>query len=276
MLDRDSVVRSSGFIVAGALRGLETRGDGMTVLSMATVIPPEIAETVLAGRVRDGLRHEFDRERGLMVEVEHRSLDDVEFLVQRRSVGPSSRRAAASELLRLVESGDVAIPGWDAAVESFIERTRRTAGWFPDRGLPAFDEDDLAVMRAEIIGDRTRISDLPGSEAIIEILRSAMDWNAARFVDQMAPTRLSLPGGRGMKLAWKAGEPPRGSARIGDLVGLERTPSVAGGRVPVVLEILAPNRRPVQVTDDLAGFWERSYPAIKKELKRRYPRHPWP
>ena len=68
----------------------------------------------------------------------------------------------------------------------------------------------------------------------------------------------------------------RASARIGDLVGLDRTPTVGGGRIPVLMEILAPNRRPVQVTDDLAGFWERTYPGLKKELKRRYPRHPWP
>ncbi len=79
-----------------------------------------------------------------------------------------------------------------------------------------------------------------------------------------------------MRIDWRRGEPPRGSARIGDLVGLERTPTVAGGRVPIVLEILAPNSRPVQVTDDLEGFWTNTYPGIRKELRRRYPRHPWP
>ena len=276
VLDRDSVVRASGFMVAGAIRGLENRGEGMTVLSMVTVIPEEIAVDRLADRIEEGRRYEFDRERGLMVEIEHRNLDGIEFQSDRRSVGPGSRGAAAAELLRLIEIGEVRIPGWDEKVDAFIERTRRTASWFPERGLTTFDEEDLGVMRAEIVGDRTRLSDLPGSEGILEILRSALDWNDARFVDQMAPTRLALPGGRSMRLTWRSGEPPRGSARIGDLIGLDRTPKVGGGRVPVVLEILAPNRRPVQVTDDLEGFWERTYPALKKELKRRYPRHPWP
>ena len=132
------------------------------------------------------------------------------------------------------------------------------------------------VMRAEIVGSRHRLADLPNATRIIEILRSALDWNDATFVDEAAPSRISLPRGRSMRVAWKAGEPPRGSARIGDLIGLERTPSVARGRVPVLLEILAPNRRPVQVTDDLPGFWNRTYPELKKELKRRYPKHPWP
>ena len=211
-----------------------------------------------------------------MVEIEFRNLDEVEFHSKQRSVGPGSRPAAAAELLRLIEVGEVVIPGWDEKVEAFIERTRRTAQWFPDRGLTTFDDEDLGVMRAEIVGDRTRLSDLPGSEAIVEILRSALDWDDARFVDQMAPARLPLPGGRSMRVSWRAGEPPRGSARIGDLIGMDHTPKVAGGRVPIVLEILAPNRRPVQVTDDLEGFWERTYPTLKKELKRRYPRHPWP
>ena len=276
ILDRDSSVRSSGFMVAGEIRGLENRGEGMTVLSMVTVIPEEIAVKRLGSRLRQGRRYEFDRERGLMVEIEFRNLDEVEFHSKQRSVGPGSRPAAAAELLRLIEVGEVVIPGWDEKVEAFIERTRRTAQWFPDRGLTTFDDEDLGVMRAEIVGDRTRLSDLPGSEAIVEILRSALDWNDARFVDQMAPARLPLPGGRSMRVTWRAGEPPRGSARIGDLIGMDRTPTVGGGRVPIVLEILAPNRRPVQVTDDLEGFWERTYPTLKKELKRRYPRHPWP
>ena len=276
ILDRDSSVRSSGFMVAGEIRGLENRGEGMTVLSMVTVIPEEIAVKRLGSRLGQGRRYEFDRERGLMVEIEFRNLDEVEFHSKQRSVGPRSRPAAAAELLRLIEVGEVAIPGWDEKVEAFIERTRRTAQWFPDRGLTTFDDEDLGVMRAEIVGDRTRLSDLPGSEAIVEILRSALDWDDARFVDQMAPARLPLPGGRSMRVTWRAGEPPRGSARIGDLIGMDRTPTVAGGRVPIVLEILAPNRRPVQVTDDLEGFWERTYPTLKKELKRRYPRHPWP
>jgi ATP-dependent helicase HrpB len=79
-----------------------------------------------------------------------------------------------------------------------------------------------------------------------------------------------------MRVVWRPGEPPRGRARIGDLIGVDSTPTVGRGRVAVVLEILAPNQRPVQVTDDLAGFWERTYPELRKELRRRYPKHPWP
>ena len=132
-------------------------------------------------------------------------------------------------MLELIESGEASIPGWDEEVETFLERVRRTAEWFPERGLPTFDEEELMVMRAEIVGTRSRLADLPNAVRIVEILRSALDWNDATFVDQAAPARVSLPRGRSMRITWRSGEPPRGSARIGDLIGLDRTPTVAGG-----------------------------------------------
>ena len=91
----------------------------------------------------------------------------------------------------------------------------------------------------------------------------------------MAPTHLPLPAGPRLKIEYYPDGPPRGRARIQDLYGLRKTPSVAKGRQPLLLEILAPSFRPVQVTDDLANFWKNTYPEVKKELKRRYPKHEW-
>ena len=78
-----------------------------------------------------------------------------------------------------------------------------------------------------------------------------------------------------MRIKYRAGAQPRGNARIQDLFGLEQTPKVGGGRFPLLLEILAPNMRPVQITDDLAGFWKNLYPQVKQELSRRYHKHKW-
>ncbi len=276
VLDRGSLVRRAGFLVAGEIRGLENRGEGTTVLSLATAIDDQTANRLLGDRISEGRRFEFDRERGIVECVQTRLLDDVEIESRRSAVSPEDRGDAAATLLDLVERGDVALPGWDEAVDEFIERVRRVAEWFPDRGLPAFDAEDLAVLRAEIVGRRHRTSDLPDAAATLEIVRSALEWDDARLVDDVAPTRIPLPGGRSMRVVWRPGEPPRGRARIGDLIGVDSTPTVGRGRVAVVLEILAPNQRPVQVTDDLAGFWERTYPELRKELRRRYPKHPWP
>jgi ATP-dependent helicase HrpB len=85
-----------------------------------------------------------------------------------------------------------------------------------------------------------------------------------------------LARGRRARVRYEPGRPPRVASRLQDFFGMTAGPSVGGGRVPLVLELLAPSQRPVQVTTDLAGFWERHYPAVRRELSRRYPRHAWP
>jgi ATP-dependent helicase HrpB len=92
----------------------------------------------------------------------------------------------------------------------------------------------------------------------------------------MAPERVALAGGRQARVTYEPGREPFVAARLQDFFGMREGPRVAGGRVPLVLHLLAPNQRPVQVTTDHAGFWERHYPQVRRELSRRYPRHAWP
>ena len=92
----------------------------------------------------------------------------------------------------------------------------------------------------------------------------------------MAPERVALAGGRQARVTYERGRAPSVASRLQDFFRMREGPRVGGGRVPLVLELLAPNRRPVQVTQDLAGFWERHYPVVRRELSRRYPRHAWP
>ena len=87
---------------------------------------------------------------------------------------------------------------------------------------------------------------------------------------------MTLPGGRSTRIHYEAGKPPWVESRLQDFFGMAAGPAVGGGRVPLVLHLLAPNQRAVQVTTDLSGFWDRHYPAIRRELMRRYPRHAWP
>ncbi|MFW6087798.1 MAG: ATP-dependent helicase C-terminal domain-containing protein, partial [Myxococcota bacterium] len=95
-------------------------------------------------------------------------------------------------------------------------------------------------------------------------------------LDRLAPEHVSLPGRRRVPVHYDPGKPPWIASRLQDFFGLTESPAVAGGRVPLVLHLLAPNRRAVQVTTDLAGFWARHYPSLRKQLMRRYPKHAWP
>ena len=98
---------------------------------------------------------------------------------------------------------------------------------------------------------------------------------AAGRLNELAPERITLAGGRSTKVVYEEGAPYIAS-RLQDFFGMKATPKIGGGKTPLVLHLLAPNQRAVQVTSDLAGFWERHYPSIRKELSRRYPRHAWP
>ena len=100
--------------------------------------------------------------------------------------------------------------------------------------------------------------------------------SARRLLDEVAPGRIRLPGGRQVRVHYEPDQPPWIASRMQDFFGMRETPAVARGAVPVVVRLLAPNQRPVQMTSDLAGFWQRLYPQVRKELSRRYPKHAWP
>jgi ATP-dependent helicase HrpB len=111
---------------------------------------------------------------------------------------------------------------------------------------------------------------------LIRVLERQMDPASRRLIEEIAPLRVRLPRGREVRVHYEAGQPPWIASRLQDFFGLAETPRVARGAVPLVVRLLAPSQRPVQVTTDLAGFWQRLYPQLRKELARRYPKHAWP
>lgn len=111
---------------------------------------------------------------------------------------------------------------------------------------------------------------------IMDVLRARLSHDQQRQVERLAPSHISLPGRRRVLVRYESDRPPWIESRMQDFFGLREGPAVAGGRVPLVLHLLAPNQRAVQVTSDLAGFWSRHYPELRRQLMRRYPRHAWP
>ncbi|HTN42637.1 MAG TPA: ATP-dependent helicase C-terminal domain-containing protein, partial [Nitrospiria bacterium] len=117
--------------------------------------------------------------------------------------------------------------------------------------------------------------DLAGLD-LLAILRTRLDGKQQRRLEEGAPTHLTVPSGSRLRLEYRPGESPVLSVKLQEMFGLADTPRVAFGKIPVTLHLLSPARRPIQVTQDLRGFWERTYAEVKKELKGRYPKHPWP
>jgi ATP-dependent helicase HrpB len=97
-----------------------------------------------------------------------------------------------------------------------------------------------------------------------------------RLINEVAPTHVQLASGRRARIEYHEGRPPSVASRLQDFFGMKQTPTVAGGTVPLVVHLLAPNQRPVQMTTDLVSFWKNLYPQVRRELSRRYPKHAWP
>ncbi len=149
----------------------------------------------------------------------------------------------------------------------------------PELALPDLsDEALLASLEdwlAPHLAGKTRLDAL-GAQQLGEALGARLDYAQRRALDELAPEAIARAERQSKRLHYEPGKPPVLAVKLQELFGLADTPRIAKGRVPVLLHLLSPAQRPIQVTQDLRGFWERTYPEVKKELKGRYPRHPWP
>jgi ATP-dependent helicase HrpB len=174
--------------------------------------------------------------------------------------------------------GIQALP-WTGEARQWQARVLSMRQWFPEENWPdvadtalAATLDDWLAPHLDGITRRDHLARLDMSA----ILKMLLDWKQAQQLDSDAPTILAVPSGSHLKLEYKPGESPVLAVKLQEMFGLADTPRIARGRVPVTLHLLSPARQPIQVTQDLHGFWERTYAEVKKELKGRYPKHPWP
>jgi ATP-dependent helicase HrpB len=185
-------------------------------------------------------------------------------------------RPALFEGLRLLGLDTL---GWSRASRALQQRVQCVAAAFPEQEWPDFSDETLLatleswlapfVSKLRSRDDLARFDPLPA-------LSACLSWPRQRLLDEVAPTHLPVPSGRRVALAYSAEGPPVLAVKLQELFGLADTPRIAAGRVPVLIHLLSPARRPLAVTQDLASFWNNVYPEVKKELAGRYPKHPWP
>jgi ATP-dependent helicase HrpB len=159
-----------------------------------------------------------------------------------------------------------------AALAQWRARVVLAARFVPEITAPT--DEELAAVIARACDGATSFAELRAA-GLLDLLDAKLGAQRA-VVDRLAPTHLALPGRRRVPIHYELDKPPWIASRMQDFFGLPRAPAVADGKVPLVLHLLAPNQRPVQVTQDLPGFWIKHYPALRKQLMRRYPRHAWP
>jgi ATP-dependent helicase HrpB len=250
------------------------RGERTARIHLAAPTSDDDLRTVLADRIRtvaevawrDGdVRAEQREELGALV-LSRTPLD---------APDPDAVQAALLEGLRSEGLGLLRWRDEDEQLRARVALLRRALGasW-PDLSDDALLADLDTAVAPFLFGARRR-ADLAGLRAG-DVLRARLDRRQLVALDRLAPTHLEVPSGSRVRLDYRAGERPVLAVRVQEVFGATATPTVVDGRVPVLLHLLSPARRPVQVTDDLAGFWDRAYPQVRAELRGRYPKHAWP
>ena len=270
-VDPESVIPHSPLFVSADIREVERRNDSDVLLNLNTAIEREWLEQLLPEffGVREGV--EFDTQARRVVSRQQTVFRD---LVLEEKPGEMPSAEGAAELLaEEVLAGNLKLRKWNDKVENWIARVNCVAKYLPELGFEHIGEEEIRLVLQQICLGGTTYKDIRDRDPW-PMLRSLLLPGLAGVLDQYTPERFNLPRNRSVKVRYGEGERPVVAARVQELYDLDDV-SLASGRIPCRIEILAPNQRPVQITDDLKGFWENSYAMVKKDLAGRYPKHEW-
>ncbi|OQV34511.1 ATP-dependent helicase HrpB [Serratia nematodiphila] len=182
-------------------------------------------------------------------------------------------------LLDWVRAQGLSVLNWEGAAEQLRVRLQCAQAWLPEAEWPAMDEEPLlAALDQWLLPSLNGVRDLRGLKQVnlAEALSRLLDWQQKQRLDNALPTHYTVPTGSRLPIRYEAGKPPALAVRLQEMFGEQRSPMLAEGRIPVVLELLSPAHRPLQITGDLAAFWQGAYREVQKEMKGRYPKHVWP
>jgi len=273
-VEKDSVAgaKDCRTFIAGEM--IEVEGRDLTVkLGLCT----RIEESWLAELFPDAFEQKEgavydERSRKVEARLEKRFRD---LVLETKPSGEVPLEEAASLLAERVLSGELNLKKWDAKVESWFARVNLIAENCPQYEIQPIDEESKLLILEQVCSGATsykQIKDRPVSD----VLKGWLPPHQAGIIDHATPESLTLSNGKEVRVHYSLDEKPKISVLIQHIFGLQDAPTICEGKVPVVVEILGPNSRPVQVTENLAAFWTGSYPAVRSQLRGRYPKHDWP
>ena len=271
-VEQTSSLARAPYIAVGELTGTAAQG---RILLAAPIAQGDI-EARFADQIEELEEISFDRGAMALRGRRKRTLHAITLSEAPVSLSPSAETARIFAA-GLVAAGLDKLP-WSKALKQWRDRVmflRRAEGesWpdLSDAALAAEAESWLVPA----LYDKTSLKELSAGD-LSDALMAQLPWELRARLDREAPTHFEAPTGTMLAIDYEAEQGPTIAVRLQELFGLNTHPSIAKGAVPLVLELLSPAQRPVQVTRDLPGFWRGSYAAVRSDLRGRYPRHPWP
>ncbi|WP_395679936.1 ATP-dependent helicase HrpB [Dokdonella sp.] len=268
----DSALYGEPWLVVVDLRS----EDRDSLVFAAAPFDPDLLEREFAPRLSLARVVRWNRDTRAVEVSEERRFDAI--VLERRSVPARAEDTVPALIAAVRELGLDALP-WSEHARELRQRVESLRGWCPELGLPDFSEANLLATLEQwlvpYLANKRRLDALTAAE-LSEALSARLGFGLRRTLDEQVPIAITVPSGMERRIAYTADAPPVLAVRLQELFGLADTPRIAGGRIALTLHLLSPGGKPVQVTQDLRSFWERTYPEVKKELKGRYPKHPWP
>jgi ATP-dependent helicase HrpB len=221
---------------------------------------------------------EWDRKKGGL--IAHTEVRIGAIILGKRPLAKFDSSLAKQAILEAVKEEGELLLDWNEEVIQLMNRVQSLHKWNPEQDWPTWTMANLCDRSEEWL--EPYVSNIKQNEDfkklnLKEILTSSLDYEMQKELDRLAPKTLSVPSGSKISIEYQEnGETPRLSVRLQELFGLLETPKVNDGKISVLIEMLSPGFKPVQLTQDLKSFWTNGYFQVKKELKRRYPKHEWP
>lgn len=272
-LARESVVHDAELLVANEINEIG-RGDGEThvLLTQATAIRAEWLRELYPDDFAERVAVEWDAAAKRVIARREMVFRDLPLETHPLEAPPPEE--AARLLARAVLDGQCVLKHWNHAVDQWIARVNLLAAACPDWGLPAYGPAERELLIQQLCHGATSCKEIR-DRPVLPTVKSLLSPAQIAVVEQHMPERVTLSNGRSLKVQYADAAEPYISARIQELFDVQTLPALAGGCLPLVIHILAPSHRPVQITKDLPNFWSDHYPRIKQELRRKYPKHEW-
>jgi ATP-dependent helicase HrpB len=272
-LSTRSNLRAQPFIVAVEVEGGGAEGE----IHLASAVTLEAVRAGLAAVITRGKNVFWDDREGRVVARDEERLGAL--LLSERPATPGKDEIGVALVHGILSGPGIGGLNWSAEAQEFRNRANFLARVLPEEGLPDLSDQALAAslehwLVPHLSGVRT-LAQLARVD-LLAPLKGMLTWREQKLVDDGAPTHLRVPSGSRVALSYPADGVPFLAVKLQEMFGLAETPRIALGRVPVLIHLLSPARRPIQVTADLRSFWNGAYREVCKELKGRYPRHPWP
>jgi len=272
-LSSRSNLRAQPFIVAVEVEG----GSGEGEIHMASAVTLEAIRSGCSGAITRERRVFWDEREGRVVARDEERLGAI--VLSERAATPDKEEVSAALARGIVSGAGIGGLNWSDQASQFRNRVRFLARTLPEEELPDLSDQALSGtlerwLLPYLQGVRT-LAQLAKVD-LLQPLKGLLSYQQLQLVEREAPTHLQVPSGSRVALEYPAEGEPFLAVKLQEMFGLAETPRVARGRVPVLIHLLSPARRPIQVTADLKSFWNGAYREVCKELKGRYPRHPWP